>query len=105
MYCLPSTANDVGMPRMLPPSCVFHSGFPVSASSAKKLPSSVPPNTSPPAVDNKLVRPADSNLNSHLTWPVVASRARMALHESSVFNVRLHTPVKPMRGLYTASPL
>src|SRR5262245_22927729 len=105
MYCLPSTANDVGMPRMLPPSCVSHSGFPVSASSAKKLPSSVPLNTSPPAVDNKLLRPAESSLNSHFKLPFVASQARIALHESSVLSVRPPPPVNPIRGLYVASPL
>src|SRR6185503_16415054 len=104
-YCLPSRPNDTGIPRMLAPSCVSHNGFPVSASSAKKLPSSVPPNTSPPAVDNRLLRPAESSLNSHFNLPVVASSARTALHPSSPLIVRPPPAVKPMPTLYTASPL
>ena len=51
-------AERTGMPRTLPPSWVSQSGLPVSASRAKKLPSSVPPNTSPPAVESRLSGPA-----------------------------------------------
>src|SRR5437762_12967571 len=104
-YCLPSTPNEIGLALMAAPSCRSQSGCPVSASSAKKLPSSVPLNTRPPAVDNKLLLPAESSLNSHFNVPVVASQARTALHESSVLRVRPPPPVKPMLGLYVASPL
>src|SRR5215475_4089590 len=47
--CLPSTAKDMGLDRIAAPSCKSQSGLPFSASNAKKFPSSVPPNTRPPA--------------------------------------------------------
>src|ERR1051326_4972311 len=36
-YCLPSTPNEIGFACTGPPSCMSQSGFPFSASSAKKL--------------------------------------------------------------------
>src|SRR5690242_10897444 len=74
-YCFPSTENDIGFDLIAAPSCKSQSGFPVSASRAKKFPSSVPPKTSPPAVDSKPASGGVSSLNSHLSFPVVASQA------------------------------
>src|SRR5216683_1015022 len=75
-YCLPSTPNEMGLALIAAPSCRSQSGCPVSASSAKKLPSSVPPNTRPPAVDSRPVIGGVSSLNSHFIFPLVASTAR-----------------------------
>src|SRR6185369_7110533 len=74
-YCFPSTANDIGLDRIAAPSCKSQSGLPVSASSAKKFPSSVPPNTKFPAVDSKPAIGGVRSLNSHRGLPVVASHA------------------------------
>src|ERR671930_1826178 len=105
MYSLPSTPNAIGFALTAPPSCRSHRGLPVSASSAKKLPSSVPPNTRPPAVDSKPVHGGDSSLNSHFSFPVVASSARTAPQASSPLTARPPPATNASPALYFDSPL
>src|SRR5215510_7034267 len=99
------TAYEIGMPRTLPPSCMSHNGLPLSASSAKKLPSWLPPKTRPPAVESRLVNPGERSGNSHFIFPVVASSARIAADASSPLTARPPPPVNAVPGLYSASPL
>ena len=69
--------------RIAPPVWNCHSGLPLFASSAKKLPSFDPLNTSPPAVDITPAQVGDGSLKSHVCLPVLTSSARTAPHDSS----------------------
>src|SRR5262249_53094663 len=104
-YCLPSTAKAIGFALTAPPSCRSQSGLPLSASSAKKLPSSVPPNTSPPAVASRPDHGGDRSLNSHFRAPVVESSARTAPHASSPLTARPPPATNGSPALYFDSPL
>src|ERR1035438_272244 len=77
-HCLPSTRKEMGLAAMGPPVWKSQSGLPVLASRAKKLPSSEPEKTRPPAVDSTPAHGALCILNSQRIWPVAASSARMA---------------------------
>src|SRR5262249_2293346 len=81
--CLPSTAKDMGLDRIAAPSCKSQSGLPFSASNAKKFPSSVPPNTRPPAVDRRPAIGGVRSLNSQRSFPVAASQALTAANATS----------------------
>src|SRR5262249_2984789 len=77
-YCFPSIANDIGLARIAAPSCTSQSGLPVSASRAKKFPSSLLAKTRLPAVDNTPASGGVRTLNSHFGLPVAASHALTA---------------------------
>src|SRR5262249_34893409 len=97
--------NEIGFAFTAPPSCRSHSGLPFSASSAKKLPSSVPPKTRPPAVESSPVQGGDRSLNSHFSAPLVASSARTAPHASSPLTARPPPATNGSPALYFDSPL
>src|SRR5260370_18812204 len=65
MCCWPSMANEIGLAAMAPPVWKSHSGLPVLASKAKKLPSLEPLKTSPPAVDRTPAPGGECNRNFH----------------------------------------
>src|ERR1700683_397408 len=93
-YCLPPAENVTGFDRSDEPKLMSQSGFPVTASSAKKLPSSVPEKTRPPAVANVPTQDGECSRNCHFIFPVVASSARIAPYASSPLSAR--SPPAPM---------
>jgi len=74
----PAHVNVIGFARMIPPMFCRHSSLPLSASSAKKYPSSLPPNTSFPPVESTPAHGLVCSLYSQTLAPVAGSKARMA---------------------------
>src|SRR5712671_3980612 len=102
MHCLPSMVKEIGLAAMRPPVWKSQSGLPVLASSAKKLPSSEPENTRPPAVDRTPAHGAVYILNSQRICPVPASSARMAPDTAPPGTLDSPPPAKNVPGLYSA---
>src|ERR1700675_711862 len=98
-YCLPSTLNEIGFDAMAPPVWKSHRGLPLSASSAKKLPSSEPEKTSPPPVERTPDQGAVCSGNSQRIFPVPTSSARIA-PDFSLFGMSASPPpAKKVPGL------
>src|SRR5262245_29143977 len=95
---------DMGPDRIAPPVWNCQSGFPVVASSAKKLPSLDPLKTSPPAVAMTPAHVGVGSGKSHSALPVLTSMARTAPHASSSRRFSL-PPVYYMPGLYSTPVL
>ena len=73
--CSPSCSQVIGWPTTPEPVWKLHSSLPVASSNAMNLPSGVPVNTSPPAVDITPPQSGASFLNSHTHSPVAGSIA------------------------------
>src|SRR5215470_16923620 len=102
MDCLPSILNDMGLAAIPPPVWKSQRGLPVLASRAKKLPSSEPEKTRPPAVERTPAHGAVCILNSHRITPVVGSRARIAPDGVPPGGLASPPPAKKVPGLYSA---
>src|SRR5215471_1406385 len=102
MHCLPSILKEMGLAAMPPPVWKSQSGLPVFASRAKKLPSSEPLKTRPPAVDKTPAHGAVCILNSQRICPVEASSARMAPDGDPSGGCASPPPAKKEPGLYSA---
>src|SRR5215510_4760797 len=82
MYCFPSIMNVIGG-LVTSPTCVCHTGVPVTASQATRLPPESPPKTSLPAVVSSPpppppywpAAPPDTYGRRQATLPVVGSIA------------------------------
>src|SRR5258707_9247510 len=102
MHCLPSILKEIGLAAMAPPVWKSQNGLPVFASRAKKLPSSEPEKTRPPAVDRTPAHGAVCILNSQRISPVAASSARIAPDSAPPGGCVSPPPAKNVPGLYSA---
>src|SRR2546430_15431134 len=76
MYCLPSgPRNEIGAPTTPEPTLNFHNCRPVFASAALNQPSSVPKNTTSPAVTTLPLQTGNFSLISQTFRPRAASHA------------------------------
>ena len=105
ILCSPSISYDIGALRTAAPAWKCQSGSPVSALSAKKFPSSLPPKTRLPAVAITPAQGGDCSGNSHFSAPVRTSSALIAPLASSPRSACSPPPMKGWPGTYSTSAL
>ena len=105
ILCSPSISYDIGALRTAAPAWKCQSGSPVSALSAKKFPSSLPPKTRLPAVAITPAHGGDCSGNSHFSAPVRTSSALIAPLASSPCSACSPPPMKGWPGTYSTSAL